>query len=223
MKQLGFLVLGFVLMFSANTAHALSVGVGDNNTITIGADVSANAGATTSNDSTGTGTQTSVSGSVGDSAVLLVTKADADASATTISSPLSVQSKSDLSAYVSGAIRADADAGDAELSDNAVSLGYKQRAKLFGFIPVFVHAVATVHAGGETTVQYPWYAVFTTTDSASLRSDVEAATADTVSAQTHATFSASTQAQLLAEMKTAMKSHLQASLAADMQASTSTQ
>ncbi|OGG57054.1 hypothetical protein A3D71_02750 [Candidatus Kaiserbacteria bacterium RIFCSPHIGHO2_02_FULL_55_20] len=244
MKYLGTIALSLVLMSSANVAHALDVT--NDNTITIGANVYGNADATTSadvsrgtsgNDSTrsenSANSGADVSGNVstdvnvGIGSVIHITRADVDAGNTeaTVSSPGSVQSSSDLSAYTSGLLKADADMGDAKLSGTAVSLAYKQRVKLFGFIPIFVQATATVNADGETTVRYPWYAIFATTDSVSLQSDVKTATAETVSgnAGASAVLSAAAQARLLAQIHDAVKTRLQTSLAAEAAAGASAQ
>jgi len=236
MKYTGILITGIVLL---SASPALALGVGTTGTINIDANVSpaatvsasGNASDTSSGSAADTQTNTSGNAAVNADAhlgsVIHITRADVDATtqATTVTSPSSVQSQTDLSAYASGLVKADADMGDAQLSDTAVSLGYTQRAKLFGFIPVFVEATAKVTADGQTEVSYPWYTMFASTDSASLQSDVKASTASTVSAtaETNATFSAAEQARLLAQIHDAMKAHLQASLAAEAQTSTSAQ
>jgi hypothetical protein len=225
------IALGLVLVSSASVAQALDL----KNIINIEANVSGTANDSASTDASAssslpTHASAKTSGSVTATnnanievgPVILITRAAADASPTTsatVTSASSVGSRNDLSAYASGMVKADADVSGVQLSDTSVSVSYKQRAHLFGFIPVFVDATASVGSDGETTVTYPWYAVFATTDSTALQSDVQAATAATVSSDTaQGALSVSGQAKLLAEIHDAMKTHLQQSLAADASA-----
>jgi hypothetical protein len=242
MKSTASIVLGLLFISVAPVAHALDLGgvihinsdvSGQSKTSVSGnADISASTSAS-SDAQTGSGSGTaggnaSAGANIGiDIApAIVITRASAEASgsgSSTVSSPASVQSKSDLSAYASGVVRADTDVSNASLSAKAVSLAYRQPAKLFGFIPVYLQATATVNADGSTNVSYPWYAFLTTKDSATLESDVRVATKDTVSANAdvNAGFSAATQAKLLAEMRDAMKARLQADTSVDANADAS--
>ncbi len=226
MKYFSMIAVASVFVLSSGVAQALTVGVsGDTSAgVDVVVPVSASASVTT-NASTSASDDTSAAGSMSDSqsasmeggSVISITRADVSAAVgggATVT-PSSVQTGDTLSAYASSVVQTDADVDSARLSDSAVSLGYKARAKLFGIIPVFVNATATVNADGGTTISYPWYAFLATTNSDSLKTDVEAATASTVQANTSTSFSAQTQAQLLDEMHAAMKASLQASLAAE--------
>ena len=242
MKYLQTVAVGLTFLLSASAVQALAVdangysstgvGVGTNGTIDIDANVSADVSATSSNTSN-TGANTSASGSDTTNAEatvgpITITRADVSTEGetqATVTTAAAVRTGADLSAFASTVVRTDGDVSAAQASDAAVSLAYKQRAKLFGFIPIFMDATVTVKANGETTISYPWYAFLTVTDSASLESDVKAATAATVAANANvdAKLSAAVQAQLLDEIHAAVKSNLQASLAAEGGASASAQ
>ncbi|MCR4325998.1 MAG: hypothetical protein NUV59_04360 [Patescibacteria group bacterium] len=245
MKYLGTIALGLVLVLVSSSSTAYALGAEADTVTDIDANVSGNAEATESissevevSGSGSAGAAESASGTAGASGnvsaqtdvsagtEILITRADVNAGSvvqTAVSAPNAVQSQADLSAYASSVIRADSDADNAQLSGTAVSLDYKERIRLFGFIPILVRATATVNANGDTTVSYPWYAMFATTDSATLRSEVRAATSDVISSNAGASFSAATQAELLSRIQSAMKTHLQASLAAETQTSASVQ
>ncbi|OGG57323.1 hypothetical protein A2853_02280 [Candidatus Kaiserbacteria bacterium RIFCSPHIGHO2_01_FULL_55_17] len=198
-------------MVDTDLDTSIDVGVGVTGSTETEGDTSDNASGSVQIGTSGTG-----------GASIVITRASASSGNTaTITTPTTVTSNADLSVYASTIVRGDGNVNGAELSDAAVSLAYKVHAKLFGIFSVLMPATATVHASGETTVEYPWYAFFATFDSASLESDVEAATAATVSANANTAFSVSTQAQLLDEVYAAMKSNLVASLAAEAAATAS--
>ncbi len=185
-------------------AQALTIGVQGNASTGIGT-----AGIANVSDSASTGASVSV-----DVTPIVITRADIGAN-TAVTAPTEVRSNSDLSAYASGMLKADTDANDAELSSSAVTLGYKEPAKLFGIIPMYVNVTATVNADGQTYLNYPWYTFFGVTDSDSLQASIETATATTVAADATASsgLSPAAQAQVLAEIHDAMKSNLQSSMA----------
>ncbi|KKW45442.1 hypothetical protein A3C21_02715 [Candidatus Kaiserbacteria bacterium RIFCSPHIGHO2_02_FULL_59_21] len=160
------------------------------------------------------------SGSAGIGATIVVTRGSAGEASATISSSAAVQTSADLSAYASAVVKADENVEGAELSANKVSVHYKERAKLFGFIPIFVTATATVHKDGSVSVSYPWYGfLLSQGERVELESDVEAALqadAEVAAAlEAAAEFSARTQAVLLETVHAAMKSGLAASLSAE--------
>ncbi|MCR4325876.1 MAG: hypothetical protein NUV59_03695 [Patescibacteria group bacterium] len=154
-------------------------------------------------------------GTEGSSIVITRSSASAD-NTVAVTAPSSVSTSADLSAYASAVVETDENVDSAELSNEAVSLAYKVRAKLFGIFPVLMPATATVTASGETAIEYPWYSIFATIDSAeSLEAGVIDATATTLSANASTELSASAQAQLLNQIHAAMRSNLEASLAAE--------
>jgi len=207
----------------APSVHAVTVD--GSGTIEIDANVSA--GASASSSSSNQGTNASGSGTIGaDVGLITVTRADVsseESAQVTISTPSAVKTSADLSAYASGVVGGDKNVDAVAASEDSVSVSYKQPAKLFGFIPIFLSATATVKSTGETTVSYPWYAFLATTDSAMVESNVKAATAATLAANAgaDAKLSAATQAKLVEEIHAALKSSLEASLAAQGSAGTS--
>ena len=202
----------------APLAHAVTVD--GSGTIEIDANVSA--GASASSSSSNQGTNASGSGTIGaDVGLITVTRADVssgESAQVTISTPSAVKTSADLSAYASGVVEGDKNVDAVAASEDSVSVSYKQSAKLFGFIPIFLSATATVDSTGEVSIRYPWYAFLATTNSASLQSSVKAATAATTAANTSADasaeLSAAAQAKLIDEVRAAMKGSLEASLAA---------
>ena len=234
MKSFATAVVGLTFAFSM-TAQALAVDVsgnssaqaGANTTGSVEADVyigtSASTGASGSGDEQGAEASASGNGKAETTVQvgpIVLTRADVSLESDTrakITVPGAVKTNADLSVYASSVFQADENVSAVASADTEVSLGYKQRAKLFGFIPMFVTATASVASDGKVRVSHPWYAFLATTDSASLKSDVEAATQATLSQNggADAKFSAAVQAQLLAEIHGAMKSNLQATLAAE--------
>lgn len=136
--------------------------------------------------------------------------------AVTVSSPASVQTSSDLSLYASTIVKEDENVEDAELSEDAVSIRYKQRAKLFGVIPVFVSVKATVESSGDVSVSYPWYGfMLSQEERVTLESTLDAA----IGTSTSTELSSNTQALILERMHATLKQNLEASLAAEANAS----
>ena len=219
--------LAMSIALIAPMAHAVTVdGSG-----TIGIDANVSGSASASNSSNTQGTDASGSGTVGadaDIGLITVTRADVsseESAQATVSTPSAVRTSADLSAYASEVVQADENVDAVAASADSVSVSYKQSAKLFGFIPIFLSATATVDSTGEVSIRYPWYAFLATTNSASLQSSVKAATAATTAANTSADasaeLSAAAQAKLIDEVRAAMKGSLEASLAAQWSAGAS--
>lgn len=209
-------VPAYALQVGVTGGSQTSVGVGD--TLDVNADVSAGATGTMRSDAQ-TGSSSGASAEVGS---VVVTRASINSNTdTTVSSAAAVSSSAELSAYASSVVKSDDNVSATSLSREAVSLAYKQRARLFGLFPVLITVTAKVEADGTIAIQYPWYSFLTTTVDASLRSSVETAIAPTASARTGGDLSASEQAQLLSELHSAMKSSLGASLTAEESASVS--
>lgn len=238
MKYVGTIAFSLVFALSATFALALGAdgygsveaGAGTNSTIGVGAGASANANGSmeASGDDTSSGAGAEAKTNSGINAEvnvgpISIGRADVDSDTAVqaaVTSASSVSTGAELSAYASGVVKADENVSDVELTDTAVSLGYKQRARLFGFIPIFVRATATVKANGETTVRYPWYAFLATKDSASVTASVKIATSATVAANAEASakLSAAMQARLLEQIHAVMQSNLKASLMAEANA-----
>ena len=118
-------------------------------------------------------------------------------------------------------IRGDENVSKVEASADNVSVAYKQRAWLFGVVPVMVKALATVRADGSVDVQYPWYAFLMITNEADLEAQVASRVGALVSlgsdaeAEAVVGFTASAQAQIVDEVRSVMESQLAADLNAE--------
>ncbi len=108
--------------------------------------------------------------------LLRITRVDVDAGTVGSSSvtPANVKTQADLSGFVAAQMKNDANISAVEAASESVAVTYKQRAKLFGFIPITLDATATVNADGRTKVSYPWYAFLAVTNKTDLESKIEA-------------------------------------------------
>lgn len=105
-------------------------------------------------------------------------------------------------------LASDAKVSAVAFSAQGVSLEYRQPAKLFGFVPVFVPVTVTVNASGSATVRYPWYRFLLAGDEAGLAVKAQAAVDKefgAAGAAGEAGFSAATQARLLDSLHATMK------------------
>lgn len=177
---------------------------------------------------------TNASGSVGVQASgailpIVITRADIESQGTTngtVSSG-SVQTDTDLSAFIQGQMTADTNVQEVQASSDGVQVTYKVPGKFLGFIPVQIDTTATVHADGSVSIDYPWYGFLVSTTSdlqASVESRVHAAldaggaSAD-VSGNANVLATAQERAQLIEEIRVA----LQAEAVADATGSVSVQ
>ncbi len=187
---------------------ATGVNVGSTTQIQINAEGSANA-----NDNAPT-----AAGSAQSGATVTITRGDVDddnGATVTVTTPSGVHTNADASAYASSVVKADENVSGVELTEKAVAVSYKTRARLFGLIPIFMTATAHVDASGEVTISYPWYAFLAAKDENSLKSDVGASVAASLAENAHATLTASEQAAILDQVRAAMESNLKATLAAE--------
>ena len=131
-----------------------------------------------------------------------------------ISSEDNVNNNTDLSLFVHKVIKHDENVSNVEVNDDDVSVEYKTNIKLFGFLPWTTYATTTVNSKGETTIDYPWYAMFASTDEVNLQSQVKTSARPYVNteAKENTKLSASAKAQILAKIHAAMKADFEASL-----------
>lgn len=221
---------------AADRSAEAAMNAGVDASIDVGVSGSGSASGSSSSAESGAEASGSSGMSVEIASPIVITRKDVEASAEAdgtaagqamVDSPASVRTGADLSAYAKTVVKSDTHVEDARFASDTVSIAYKQRAKLFGFIPVLVRATATVRADGTATVSYPWYAIFAATDS-SLETDVRGAVASELaaggadaSANAEARFTAEQQARILAKMHQIMKSHLDASASAAAEGSAS--
>lgn len=154
---------------------------------------------------------------------ITITASDVDATQVTISSTAEVDSEADLNSYARGVVKAHADIRDIVLSETEVAVSHKQKARLFGILPITVYARTQVTSDGTIETKFPWYA-FASAKKAAIESRVATAVHTslpnmTAEANASAKFSAQTQAEILEKTVAAM----QAEAAADAAAKVSTQ
>ena len=173
------LSLGFVPAFAA--AATLGVDVGADVEVGVGG----SAGAGTSSNATGSAT-TGASGSgsasagvSGEGAVLFdLSQKDALDAAVSVTSPFSVTTNAELSAYARGQMQADANLEAVSATEQSLTVKHAAPARLFGIFPVHLTVTAMVDADGTVEVKYPWYRFFFATN----RADLEATLTNRVSA-----------------------------------------
>ncbi len=231
------LTLGFIVSF-APTAFAQGVNVGVDADVSVqvgggtnGTASSSSSGSVSGSGQTNTGANTTTntsgsddtetSGSVEGSGITITRATASDNSGVSISVPTMVETSSDLSAYASTVVNTDANVESAELSEEEVSVLYKQRARLFGFIPVFVPVKATVESNGDVSVKYPWYGFLVSKkERATLESQLSTAVTANANAslESGAELSSKTQAWILDRIHATLKQNLDASLQAEANA-----
>jgi hypothetical protein len=157
----------------------------------------------------GAGSGTSDTGSV----MVSIMPTDVDSMTvvnTTTLDAAAVATSADLNAYAKATTASDKNVRKIESSSSSVSLGYFERAHLFGFIPVTVTVVGNVAADGTVSVTYPWYSFLLSTDrdaiQTSLQNRVQAEMTTMMIAPSSSTpFTAVDQAHLLADIRTVLK------------------
>lgn len=154
---------------------------------------------------------------------ITITASDVDATEVSITSTTEVDSEADLNSYARGVVKTHADIRDIVLSETEVAVSHKQKARLFGILPITVYARTQVTSDGIVETKFPWYA-FASAKKAAIESRVATAVQTslpnvTAEANASAKFSAQTQAEILEKTVAAM----QAEAAADASAKVSTQ
>lgn len=192
------------------------------------ATTSAPVGATaTTSASIGTSTGTSSgSGSVGvtpasGSEALVITRGDVEGQAYEDVAASEVRTSADLDAYARAFVQGDENVSRVSAGADSVSLWYKDRARLLGFIPVTVSAEAKVTSDGTVEVSYPWYRFLTTYNGEGLESDLDSAAGSIARAEGGSELSASAQARVLAAMRAVMSAHYESNIEADADSTSS--
>lgn len=186
--------------------------------IDTGVDVSAEAGTETgvyttleSNAST-TGANTEVHATAEteiSTGPIVITASDVDESEVTVTSTAEVNSKTELDSYARGVVKANVDIRDVSLSETAVAVSHKQKARLFGILPITVYARTHVESDGSVEVKFPWYA-FASAKKAAIESRVATAVRTslptvTADASASAKLSSHAQAEILEKTVAAMQ------------------
>ncbi len=107
--------------------------------------------------------------------LLRITRIDLDAGTVESNSVTSanVKTRADLSGFVAAQMKSDNNISAVESASDSVAVTYKQKARLFGFIPVTVNATANVDASGNVTLSFPWYAFLMATNKADLEANIQ--------------------------------------------------
>lgn len=71
--------------------------------------------------------------------------------------PDAVSTKEELSLYVRSILNNDSIIKEVSMSDDTVVVRLASRAKLFGFVPMWISPKVSVNTKGEVSVKYPWY------------------------------------------------------------------
>lgn len=199
-KTLSAIVLGATLLAAA-PAHALTTALDVN--VDLGAEVTSSTSAATEANIT-----TDVSAQTGSTIEL------------DINLPTNVSSEADVKTYSDALIKSDTNVSSVDSSADEVSVSYKERLHVFGFIPVWGTVKSTVRADGTVEVRYPWYSFLSSTSRAEVESrvqnSVDVALKDRT--ETGSSFSARTQAGLIAAMRAALKTSYEADVAAEASA-----
>lgn len=106
---------------------------------------------------------------------ILVTRADVNKGNLLISSgnAAAVNNAAEMRSYIAAELSEDANLESVEVAADAVEVTYKQRARLFWFIPVSVNSTVIVETDGDVKVSYPWYGFLVSTDKAALEAKIE--------------------------------------------------
>ncbi len=234
-KRLGSyaLMLSALVVAPAASAATLSLdGVVDTNanvntnvnTNVINATVRANAtgsAATTATTSgaEGSGQMTSSSTATVQAETFVLKRSDlAGGNAATIE-PSSVTSSTQFEAYARSIMTSDENLTKVETSADEVSVWYKENGEFLGFIPVTVSTRTTVEADGTVEVDRPWYNFLTrTSDSASLKADLESTAGTIARAEAAAELSSSAQARIVNAVRSVMKANFEATASTEASA-----
>lgn len=139
-----------------------------------------------------------------------------------INTPQNVTTSAELETYVDEVESSDDSVGDVEVEADRVSVEYKQKGKLFGFIPSTVSAEVIVNADGTVDVSYPWYSFLVSLDKADTEESIKAQLETTIpaiiaqnnglssNASVTADFSTQAQAQILNTLRYVINAQAQA-------------
>lgn len=236
-------VSALALLIGASSVHALSVLPQDmsitNDTSATGAADRAitlpvadlNTNLTTNVDAnfeanvSGSANETAASTSV---ASVVITRSDIaqNEQAVTHMSSASVTNDASLSLFARNVVAENEDVEKVSVNDDAVTLWYRQDAKLFGIIPIGLRTEVTADATGDVAITYPWYHFLVTTkddvDEGTVEARVQAAISGQANAQGSVQIHAATlRARILEALESVFHTSVQASANAHADAATS--
>lgn len=100
---------------------------------------------------------TAIGGKVSESDIVIVTREDLDGVSTTPVSSDSVSSKTELTGYIKSVLSKNETVTAVATGPSKTDVTIRQKARLFGFIPVHIKARTSVATDGRVGVSYPWY------------------------------------------------------------------
>lgn len=100
---------------------------------------------------------TAIGGKVSESDIVIVTREDLDGASTTPVSSGSVSSKTELTGYIKSVLSKNETVTAVATGPSKTDVTIRQKARLFGFIPVHIKARTSVATDGRVGVSYPWY------------------------------------------------------------------
>ena len=226
--------MGAAFAPSMINAQILDVGGGVNGTVNVGqvatSSVNVDVGATTSiQDPADTPTTTDVgvtatsaatatipTGLTEESESIVIDRSEIDQNEIFFVDEASVTTSAELDTYARSLIQSDPNIVRVSLDNENVSLWYRDRARLLGFIPVTVSARASIDSDGTVDVSYPWYSFLTIRNSVGLESDLNMTAGSIARAEGGVVLSAPAQARVLNAARSVMQAHYQASLETDI-------
>ncbi|MBX4209549.1 hypothetical protein KW799_02580, partial [Candidatus Parcubacteria bacterium] len=145
----------------------------------------------------------------------VLTRQDIAATTTGYIAPASVTSPNDFEAYARSLMMSDENIVKIASNDNQVSVWYREPARFLGVIPMTVTVQAMVDAGGNVTVNYPWwYGVFVKDEgTGQFQSDLNGTAGTIARGEATTTLSSAAKARLVNALQSVMKSKYQSTAA----------
>ncbi|MDB5254374.1 MAG: hypothetical protein JWL80_440 [Parcubacteria group bacterium] len=124
-----------------------------------------------------------------------------------------VTTTNDLKVYAAGNFQSDANLQNMEFSGNKVVVGYNERGRFLGLIPVTMNVKTEVDGQGNVTTHYPWYNFLVSNDRAELEASLKTRISNILSARTDssASLTIGEQARVAAEVYAIMKDRFDSS------------
>jgi hypothetical protein len=125
----------------------------------------------------------------------------------------SVKNTEDLKLYAAANFQSDENLQNMEFAGDKVVVGYNERGRFLGFIPVTLNVKTEVDANGNVTTHYPWYNFLVSNDRAELEASLKTRISNILSARANANASltVSEQARVAAEVYAIMKDRFESS------------
>lgn len=134
--------------------------------------------------------------------------------------PQNVSTRADLRAFAAAEVREDENLNHLTFSDDRIEVGYRERGRFLGLIPVNLNVTAIVASDGRVLVHYPWYRFLVVTNreeiAAQIESEVKAFLDSNIGAETQSNASATGTANANINSSARMSGRLTASQQAEL-------